>query len=135
MANYLKYKKKLELKELVFYVSQLIIILENFHSRGYVYGNLIMDNIYIKENGYLILEGLEKSIIKLENDTLLYEISGKPAYIPPEAIVCEGYNFSSDLWKLGICAYQMYEGTFPFTNNNIKNLYFEILTKNISNNH
>lgn len=35
------------------------------------------------------------------------------------------------VWKLGICAYYLYRGRYPFQGTNIKELYYNILTQDI----
>lgn len=45
-----------------FYFAQLILALEYLHSKGWVYGNMTLDNIYIRSNGYIRIEGLARNM-------------------------------------------------------------------------
>ena len=42
----------------IFYVSQLILVLEYLHENNWVYRNLNLEDVYIKENGYIWIDGL-----------------------------------------------------------------------------
>ncbi len=58
-----------------------------------------------------------------------FKIEGNPYYFPPELITFEGYSSELVMWKLGICCYYLWSGRFPFQGKNLKELYYNILTK------
>jgi len=58
--NYIEKYKPLKKENLVFYVAQLILILEKLRAENKYYGNLTMDHIFVKNNGYLALNGFQK---------------------------------------------------------------------------
>ena len=37
-------------------------------------------------------------------------------YLPPEVLNGEGYDFSIDLWELGVLSYEIVTGKLPFYN-------------------
>lgn len=41
-------------------------------------------------------------------------IVGTPHYMAPEVIQGFEYNYSSDLWSLGVLAYELIVGSVPF---------------------
>lgn len=43
-----------------------------------------------------------------------YTICGDPLYFAPEIVSQQGYDYSVDLWAMGILAYEVYEGQTPF---------------------
>jgi len=80
-----------------------------------------LSNIYIKENGYISIDGLNKLMKKKTKEgEMFYDICGLPEDLAPEMILCEGYDESVDVWGLGLCAYNMLEAHHPFTCYNVK---------------
>lgn len=66
LKHYIKKYIPLGKQDLIFYLSQIINLLGKMHSANKIYCNIVLENIFVKENGYLILNGLKRSII---NDT------------------------------------------------------------------
>jgi hypothetical protein len=58
LKHFLKDKLPLQKEAFEFYIACLILILEELHQDNIVYMNLSVDNIYVKTNGYLVLNGL-----------------------------------------------------------------------------
>jgi len=77
----------------------------------------------------LVLNGLEKEIKKNKNEVKMYKVTGNPHYTAPEVIFCQGYDKGIDIWKLGICAFYLHTGHFPFYGSNLKNLYIDIIKR------
>ena len=96
-----------------------------------VYGSLTRENIRVNDNGYLCLNGLERSMGVVGEEPRL-TIQGNPRYCPPEVITCQGYDLAIDSWKLGVVAYYLHRGEFPFKGRTIKELYHSILEETVS---
>lgn len=43
-----------------------------------------------------------------------YSIIGTPHYMAPESIMGKGYNYSVDVWAIGIMLYEFLVGRLPF---------------------
>lgn len=65
-------------KELfTFYIVQLILALEFLHNRGWVYASLSLNNIYIKENGFIKIEGITANMrLKKHTTEKFYGLTG-----------------------------------------------------------
>ncbi len=58
--NYIDKFTPLSKDNLLFYVAQIILILEKLRSQNKYYGNLTLEHIFVKSNGYLVLNGFQK---------------------------------------------------------------------------
>jgi serine/threonine protein kinase len=129
LMNSLDFLKK---EVCVFYISQLILVLEFLHSKGWVYRAASLSKIYMKENGYIAVEGVSKLMRrKTKDDELFFDICGLPYDFAPEMILCEGHNQKIDMWGLGLCAYNMLEGRHPFASYNAHETFRNILEKKV----
>jgi hypothetical protein len=129
LKNYLSKHLPLQKEHLAFYLAQLVIILESVEAEGKIYAKLSLENVFVKDNGYLMLDGVEEMVdLKSnESDKLSSKVSGNPYYFSPEVITNTGYHHEIVAWKLGVIAYYLVTGRFPFRGKNIKELYFNIL--------
>jgi serine/threonine protein kinase len=91
-----------------------------------------LPNIYIKENGYIAVDGLNKLMRrKMKEDEMFFDICGLPFDLAPEMIVCEGHNESIDVWGLGLCSYNMLEGRHPFASYNAYETFKNITERKV----
>ncbi|OHT06266.1 CAMK family protein kinase [Tritrichomonas foetus] len=56
--------------------------------------------------------------IQCQNE-LFSTACGSPLYVPPEVILRKPYDFSADIWSLGVILYYMIYGNFPFLEKSI----------------
>ena len=63
-----------------------------------------------------------------------FTIIGTPHYMAPEIITGKGYNYSVDLWSIGICLYEFMCGAVPFAEDaeDPYEIYEEIIKKDIT---
>lgn len=94
----------------------------------WVYRAANLSNIYIKESGYIAIDGVNKLMRKKNmKEQLFYDICGLPEDLAPEMVLCSGHDESIDVWGLGICAYNMITGHHPFASYNTKETFRNIL--------
>lgn len=123
-------KRKLNIEEAIQIFKKILNILNDLHSQKIVHRDIKPANIIIKENKDVIL--LDFGISKCLDEETLYKIThqpiGTPAYMPPEFLKSDGKNADvrSDVYSLGIMAYEMFTGVLPFGDNNS---YHEIIDK------
>lgn len=100
-----------------YYVGSIILALEQLHSKSIVYRDLKPENIMIDEKGQLMLIDMGTAKILGNSKKGLartYTILGTPHYMAPEILKGKGYDFSVDIWSLGICMYEFMCGLVPF---------------------
>ena len=114
MSNYLNARTQKQLKNLqetIFYIAILFIALDYLNSIFICHRDLKPDNIIINERGYLKLIDFGNSV-KLNGFT--NTMTGTPHYMAPEILLRGGYGFSCDYWSIGVIAYEIYYGKYPF---------------------
>ena len=72
-------------------------------------------------------------IKQIEDSNMMKSFYGSPLNLAPEVWEiqygnnCKGYKESADIWSLGIVIYNLIYNKFPFTGNNFKKIYNNIL--------
>jgi serine/threonine-protein kinase len=90
--------------------------LQAAHDAGVIHRDVKPDNFFVTEDG--VLKVMDFGIAKQHETpgvTVAGSIAGTPLYMSPEQIG----NFSSvtpltDIYALGVCAYEMFTGQVPF---------------------
>ncbi|KAJ3378895.1 hypothetical protein HDU84_007222 [Entophlyctis sp. JEL0112] len=110
-----------------FFVAEITCALEFLHGRGIAYRDLKPENLLLDSNGHIVLTdfGLSKDHLVYGQQTNTY--CGTAAYLAPEVLIGNGYDWSVDWWSLGIVFYEMMTGLPPFFSENVNLMYTKIL--------
>jgi eukaryotic-like serine/threonine-protein kinase len=106
----------LSIKRSLDIILQVAYALAHLHSHGVVHGDLKPENILITENGQVKV--IDFGIAKLYEEAAKEnsnKIAGTPTYMSPEQK--EGRSkitFASDIYALGIIAYELFSGKLSF---------------------
>lgn len=97
----------LDVEQTRFYSAIMFYFLEVMHSKNIIYRDLKPENVMVSENGYLkfIDMGTCKQLNSKSGSKKTFTIIGTPNYMAPEIISGKGYNYTVDLWSLGIVIY------------------------------
>lgn len=130
LSSYIS-KMLFEEEEAKFFIAELILSIEYIHKLGYIHRDLKPENLLIDSKGHIKLTDFG---LVDENDKsqLSMTICGSIPYLAPEMVKEEGVNHSADLYAIGVILYEMIFGTTPFYNDNITNLYDNIVNKDIN---
>ncbi len=115
-------------------LSQMGSALTFAHNSGVIHRDLKSDNILLDEHGnfYLVDFGIAKdtgSAANLTKDSIL----GTPAYLAPEQIRGEIASARSDIYALGIVAYESLTGSKPFFDESAATILFKQLSEPLPN--
>jgi formylglycine-generating enzyme required for sulfatase activity/serine/threonine protein kinase len=84
------------------------------HSKNLIHRDVKPENIFITDDGRAKIGDLGVTR-KLFESTKAHTYAGAPLYMAPEIHLREPYDYKSDLFSLGLVAYEMLEGELPFT--------------------
>lgn len=127
LFRYLDQKGRLPEDTARFYAAQVILALEQLHTKGVVYRDLKPENLLIDRDGYLKM--VDFGFAKQVGNAKTYTICGTPDYQAPEVILRKGHGKMADCWSLGILIYEMLAGRAPFKSktDNPRDTFFNIL--------
>ena len=100
---------------------QLCDALQCAHERGVVHRDLKPDNVFVlRRRGAPFVKLLDFGIAKLRDapagaQTVAGMIVGTPEYMAPEQCENRPVDARTDVYALGVMAYQMFSGVLPFT--------------------
>jgi tetratricopeptide (TPR) repeat protein len=117
---------KPEIAEGLKYLLQACAGLAVAHERGVIHRDLKPENLFVTNDGTLkVMDfGIAKKQTTASGVTQAGMIMGTPLYMSPEQI----QNFASvthlsDLYSLGVIAYELFTGTVPFQSEDLMNLF------------
>ncbi|KAK1942195.1 Serine/threonine-protein kinase Nek5 [Phytophthora citrophthora] len=93
---------------------QLALGLHHMHQQRVLHRDLKTANIFLSDDGYLVLGDLGIART-LNNGDVAGTVIGTPLYMAPEVLDGKEYSFSSDVWALGCVLYELCTGKPPFT--------------------
>lgn len=124
-------KGQLSLTTTLAVLLQVCAGLEYAHSRGVVHRDIKPANIRILEDGTVkIMDfGIAKSVQSESRLTQTGVALGTAGYLSPEQLAGKLVDHRSDIFALGVMAYEMVTGGRPFAGPNISNVIFQILNR------
>ncbi|KAK6619877.1 hypothetical protein RUM44_006277 [Polyplax serrata] len=122
-----------------FYLAETALAIRALHQMGYVHRDIKPDNILLDRCGHIKLADFG-SAAKLSSSGMVTQAMpvGTPEYIAPEILLSldhggedkikkQYYGIECDYWSLGILAYELVVGRTPFSGDQIKATYFNIM--------
>ena len=111
--------------DVVKWVGQLVNAFEFLHAQGIVHRDVKLENLLLSSGGNVVKIGdfgVATNVINQGKECLSRSTAGTPQYMSPE--MCEGvpYTNKTDVWSLGIVAFEMCCLACPFEADNLLGL-------------
>ena len=108
-------------------VSQVASAIDYAHSKGVIHRDIKPSNLILSEGERVKVTdfGIAKLIDAemTQSGTLL----GTPSYMSPEQAMGEKLDGRSDIFSLGVCAFEMLAGEQPFPGNNVTSILYKLV--------
>ncbi|AKU98532.1 Serine/threonine protein kinase [Labilithrix luteola] len=120
LALYLQRYGRMPARDALSLVSQLALALAKAHEIGIVHRDLKPENVFLCEpyGGERFVKlldfGTAKRQLGMPVKTTTGQLVGTPYYMSPEQIIGEPTDARSDLWSLGVVAFEVLTGRRPF---------------------
>ena len=135
LLKYIKKRNKLNEKLTKFIFKKIINGIKYLHCSGIIHRDIKLDNILLDINNNIKICDFGVSKIITNENEILYEKCGTPAFIAPEILNNDNNNnlnengykgFPVDIWSSGVVLYSMLSGSVPFKANNLQELESKI---------
>ena len=110
-------------------VSQVASAVDYAHGRGVVHRDIKPSNIILHEGDKVKVTDF--GIAKLANADMTQSgtLLGTPSYMSPEQAMGEKVDGRSDIFSLGVCAYEMLSSRQPFPGSNVTAILYKLVNE------
>ncbi|XP_051912318.1 cAMP-dependent protein kinase catalytic subunit alpha-like [Hippocampus zosterae] len=112
-----------------FFMANLVLAVEYLHSCKVIHRDIKPENIVVTRDHFLKLTDLGISVVQ-GRDRL--DSSGTPGYMSPEAICSHEQGLASDMFALGVIAFELMFGRRPYTGGSRKEIRDKILSHQVA---
>ncbi len=107
-------------------VSQVASAIDYAHSKGVIHRDIKPSNMILSEDR---LKVTDFGIAKLVDSEMTQsgQLLGTPSYMSPEQAMGDKLDGRSDIFSLGVCAFEMLSGEQPFPGTNVTSILYKLV--------
>ncbi len=120
LYEHLHNKAKFDLQEIGEIMHQLLDGLGYAHSQGVVHRDIKPSNLLVHEDGRIKISDFGIAHLDSSSLTQVGEIMGSPGYMSPEQFTGDEPDARTDIYAVGVIAYELLAGRKPFTGSNVE---------------
>lgn len=102
---------------------QVLQALSYLHRRGIIHRDLKPSNVIVERDGQVIVLDFGIAIQQGEDK----DVAGTPHYIAPEVLLGDPASVASDLYTVGVMAYQFMVGEHPFYDEDTRQMFHKVV--------
>ena len=108
-------------------VSQIAAAVDYAHAKGVIHRDIKPSNLILSEGDNVKVTDF--GIAKLADADMTQSgvLLGTPSYMSPEQAMGEKLDGRSDIFSLGVCAFEMLSGEQPFPGNNVTSILYKLV--------
>jgi serine/threonine-protein kinase len=114
LAQHIASKEKFGLREISQIITQTLDGIGYAHAQGVVHRDMKSANIMINNDGRIKINDFGIARIESTNLTKVGDMVGTPSYMSPEQFKAEEVNGTTDLYSIGVIAYELLAGRRPY---------------------
>ncbi len=114
LAQHLAQEVEYEIREVGEIIRQLLDGIGHAHSEGVVHRDIKPSNIMINSDGRIKISDFGIAHTESSNLTQAGDVLGTPYYMAPEQFLGTGIDTLTDLYAVGVIAYELLTGSKPF---------------------
>src|SRR6185436_7744508 len=108
-------------------ISQIAAALDYAHSKGVIHRDIKPANLLIYEEDRVKVTDFGIAKLADVEMTKVGQLLGTPSYMSPEQAMGEKLDGRSDIFSLGVCAFEMLCGKQPFPGNNVTAILYKLV--------
>ncbi len=120
LYEHLQNKAKFDLAEIGEIVRQLLDGLGYAHAQGVVHRDIKPSNLLVNDDGRIKISDFGIAHLDSSSLTQVGEIMGSPGYMSPEQFTGDEPDARSDIYAVGVIAYELLADRKPFTGSNVE---------------
>lgn len=128
LEHFTSAKTLFSLEDITNILYQCALALDYAHRRGVIHRDIKPRNILLTPTKEVKVSDFGVAVVQSRGE-IAKDQAGSPLYMSPEQIRNEPLTGQSDLFSLGIVAYELLTGTHPFTGGNLESINHQTLTK------